>query len=46
MQLQRLETKLDVDLRQKLETLNSLRIRRVVGNENDNISKVIQEILK
>ncbi len=39
-------TNLDTHLRQKLEDLNSLRIRRVVGNENDNISQAVREVLQ
>ena len=40
------QTNLDMNLREKLEALNSLRIHRVVGNDNDKISQAIQEILQ
>ena len=40
------QTKLDADLTQKLESLNSIRIRRVVGNENDRISQAVKETLQ
>lgn len=40
------QTNLDMNLKEKLEALNSLRIRRVVGTENDQISHAIQEILQ
>jgi len=40
------QTNLNVNLREKLQALNSLRINRVVGTENDQISQAIQEILR
>ena len=40
------QTNLDMDLREKLEALNSLLIRRVFVTENVQLSHTIQEILR